>query len=193
MTVVLGTGGADGQHSLNKAAACLAARAKTALAPQHCRSQGSFRRVIGRLDTLCGHKHPQSLPERQKLPAQTADAMPHDLLPAFQSLAYRSLHWDQCRLQSRSVNLLVPIAIPMRKHLVDLIEHLTCPRAVWVSVVGYRRQVARKVRPADLPQRGISPVVGSMPIRAEDPCVVRANETLQTLSLAVECEAKDRC
>src|SRR6266508_1259321 len=193
MTVVLGTTRADGQHSLNKAAACRAARAETALAPQHCRSQGSFRRVIGRLDTLGGHKHPQSLPERQKLPAQSADAMPPDLLPVLQSLAYRSLYWDQCRLQSRAVKLAFPIAIPMLKHRIDLIEHLTCPPAVWVSVVGYRRQVSGKVRPADLPQSGIAPVVGGMPIRAEYTSVVRANETLQTLALAIECEQKDRC
>src|SRR5436309_14788815 len=111
MTVVLGTGGTDGQHSLNKVAACRAARAKTALAPQHCRPQGAFGRVIGRLDILCGHKYPQSFPERQKLPAQPADTMPANLLPAFQSLTYRALHREQCRLQSRSVKLLVPIAI----------------------------------------------------------------------------------
>src|SRR5829696_1250437 len=135
MSVVLGTTRADGQHAFNKAAAGRAARAKTALAPQHCWSQGAFRRVIGRLDTLGGHKHPQSLPERQKLPAQTTDAMPPALSPAFQSLTYRLLYRDQCRLQSRSVNLLVPIAIPLLKQLIDLIEHLTCPRAVWVSVV----------------------------------------------------------
>lgn len=94
MTVVRGTGGADGQHALNKAAAGRAARAKTALAPQHCRPQGAFRRVIGRLDTFDRRKHPQSLPERQKLPAQPADAMPPDLLPAFQSRMYRLLHGE---------------------------------------------------------------------------------------------------
>src|SRR3954469_21226322 len=159
MTVVLGTGGADGQHAFNKAAAGCAARAKTALSPQHGRSQGALRRVVGWLDILGAHKHPQSLPERQKLPAQPADAMPPDLLSAFQSRTYRLLHRDQCRLQSGSVNLLVPIAIPLLNHRIDLIEHRTCPRTVWVSVVGYRRQVARKVRPADLPQRGIPPVV----------------------------------
>ncbi len=80
-------------------------------------------------------------------------------------------------MQSRSVNLLVPIAIPLRKHCIDLIKQRACPRAVWVAVVGERRHFARKVRPADLPQRGIPPVVGSMPIRAEDACVARANQT----------------
>src|SRR4029453_4729715 len=115
---------------------------------------------------------------------------PLDLHPALQSLSHRTLHWEQRCLQSRSIHHPIPIGIPVLKHFIDFVEHSACPHAVWMAILGNRRQVAPEVREADLSLRHITSIIGTMSIGANNASVRGSEKTLQTLSLAVESQEK---